>query len=147
MKWFIPPVLVAICLTAMLLLAHAWPIAKFLHAPWNYLGLLCLLPGLFLCAAAVLQLLRKRTTLEPFGEPATLVTRGVFRYSRNPIYLGYALALLGVWLLTGALSASLPVLVYPVVTDRLYIAFEEKMLARQFGAAYDEYRRNTRRWL
>jgi protein-S-isoprenylcysteine O-methyltransferase Ste14 len=58
-----------------------------------------------------------------------------------------ALVFVGVWILLDALSTGLPVLVFIVVTDRLYIRFEEKMLARKFGQEYHEYRRKTRRWI
>ena len=147
MRLFVPLTLVVICLAAMVLLGQYCPVINLLHAPWTYLGAVPLLPGLFFCGAGALRLVRKRTTLEPFDEPARMVTNGVFRYSRNPIYLGYAMVLAGVWVLMGALSAGLPVLVFIAVTDRLYIRFEEKMLARKFGQEYEDYRRKTRRWI
>jgi protein-S-isoprenylcysteine O-methyltransferase Ste14 len=147
MKFFVPLTLVVICLAAMILLGHYWPVIKFLHAPWTYLGTAPLLAGLFFCGTGALRLIRKRTTLEPFHEPARLVTSGVYRYSRHPIYLGFALVLLGVWVLLGVLSAGLPVLAFIAVVDRGYIRFEEKVLARKFGQDYDEYRRRTRRWM
>jgi protein-S-isoprenylcysteine O-methyltransferase Ste14 len=147
MKLFVPLTLVVICLAGMILLGHYWPVVEFLHAPWTYLGTAAVLAGLYFCGAGALWLRKKRTTLEPFDEPARMVTSGVYRYTRNPIYLGFATALVGVWILLGALSAGLPVLVFIVVTDHGYIRFEEKVLARKFGREYEEYRRKTRRWI
>ena len=147
MKFFVPLTLVGICLAAMIVLGHAWPIVRFLHAPWTYAGIILLLPGLFFCGAGALRLLRKRTTLEVFHEPARLVTNGVYRYSRHPIYLGFATVLIGAWIMLGVLSAGLPVLVFIAVVDHGYIRFEEKVLVRKFGQDYDEYCRRTRRWI
>ena len=142
-----PLVLFVVCLGAMLLLGSVWPIARFLHSPWKYGGCAALLAGLFFCGAGALRIVRKRTTLEPFGQPACLITSGVFRYSRHPIYLGFTLMLAGAWALTGAVSAGLPAIAFVVVVDRFYIRFEEKTLAAKFGLDYDKYRRKTRRWI
>jgi protein-S-isoprenylcysteine O-methyltransferase Ste14 len=87
------------------------------------------------------------TTLDTFSEPNKLVTDGPYKYSRNPIYLGYALVLIGVWLLLGSLSPLFIVVFSIVITDRWYIPFEENMLAEKFGPAYTSYKSRTRRWI
>jgi protein-S-isoprenylcysteine O-methyltransferase Ste14 len=142
-----PLALFVVCLGAMLLLGSVWPVARLLHSPWTYGGGVLVLAGLFFCGGGALRIVRKRTTLEPFGEPTCLIASGVFRYSRHPIYLGFALILTGAWVLAGVVSAGLPVLAFVVVVDRFYIRFEEKTLARKFGPDYDKYRRKTRRWI
>ena len=147
MRIFTALTLFVISVGAMLLLRRVWPIVRFLHRPWSYAGVAPLLAGLFFCGAGALRIVRKRTTLEPFCEPARLITSGVFRYSRHPIYLGFAVALAGVWILVGALSAGLPVIAFIVAVDCLFIRIEERMLARKFGPDYDEYRKRTRRWI
>ena len=83
----------------------------------------------------------------PFKEADKLVTQGPFRYSRNPMYLGLGLVLTGTWLLLGALSCVLGVLIFLVVADCWYIRSEERMLQRKFGPAFDAYRARTRRWI
>ena len=147
MRFFPPVVLMAACLGAMFLLDRFCPVVEFLHGPWAYVGAVPLLAGLFFSGAAVIRLLRRRTTVEPFEEPTRLVTKGVYRTSRNPIYLGFALILVGVWVLLGSLSAVVPVVALIAVMDRVYIRFEERVLARKFGPEYQEYRRKTRRWI
>jgi protein-S-isoprenylcysteine O-methyltransferase Ste14 len=87
------------------------------------------------------------TPIKPFDEPNKLVTDGFFKYSRNPMYLGFALVLLGVWLLLGALSPLLGVVLFVAITDRWYIPFEERALVEKFGPEFQAYRSKTRRWI
>ncbi len=63
------------------------------------------------------------------------------------MYLGFALMLAGVWMLLGALSPVLGVLLFSVVTDRWYISYEEKAMRASFGQEYEAYQRRTRRWI
>lgn len=110
-------------------------------------GGLLVLAGVGLMLAAVAQMRRARTTVNPRGQPAALVTGGVFRLSRNPIYLGDVLVLLGVtlWLATppGLLVVAGMV---PLLTRR-FILPEERRLAARFGAAFTGWCGRVRRWL
>ncbi len=132
---------------AVLLLHFLLPMAVILPQPFNLIGLVPLALGVWLAFAGNNQFTRVGTTINTFNEPGTLVTDGWYRYSRNPMYLGFALALVGVWLMLGSLSPLLIVLAALVITDRWYIAFEEAALARKFGKAYESYRKQTRRWI
>jgi protein-S-isoprenylcysteine O-methyltransferase Ste14 len=147
MKWLLPPVLLLICLALMSLLRWLWPLWIVFPPPYNRLGVVAVVAGLLLALLAILRFRSAGTNLWPFREADTLVTDGVYRYSRNPIYLGDALILLGAWVWLGALSSVLGVLIFVVVTDRWYIRSEEQMLQRKFGSAFDAYRTRTRRWL
>ena len=79
--------------------------------------------------------------------PQVLVEDGLYAFSRNPIYLGFALALLGWAVVLGPLVNLALVALFVLIADRWYIASEERMAEEVFGAAYDAYRRRTRRWL
>ena len=83
------------------------------------------------------------TTLAPSG----LVTGGVFRLSRNPIYLSLLLAAAGLALIWGTLWGWLGVAILFAMLDRLVIAKEEAYLATRFGAAYEAYKGRVRRWM
>ena len=90
-----------------------------------------------------------RTTLLPMRPQRTtvLVTTGIFRWSRNPMYLGLAVALLG-W--AAFLSAAWPLLgpvLFVLYVNRFQIGPEERALAELFGAQYANYTRRVRRWL
>ena len=113
----------------------------------RWLGLLGIVAGIALVLTAARQIKRAGTTIHPLQQPVRLVTDGLFRYSRNPIYLGLSLALLGAALAAGTFWALLPVVAFVAVLDRDFIPREEANASRAFGPAYDAYRARTRRWL
>lgn len=105
--------------------------------------------GLLLMLWAAATLWRARTTLNPVQpeRAGRLVTHGPFAHSRNPIYLGDALLLLGWALWLGDWSALLGLAGFVVWIDRLQIAAEERALTQRFGDAYRQYCAQVRRWL
>lgn len=103
--------------------------------------------GLVLASIARLQFVRAKTTINTFDRPRQLVTSGIFRWSRNPMYLGLSLICVGCALACGAVSSMLLSVLFVAVTDRFYISFEEGMMRETFGDAFEEYARATRRWL
>lgn len=88
-----------------------------------------------------------RGTPAPIDAPRRLVVRGLYRYTRNPMYVGLLTVLLG-WL---AMFRTLALLIYMVcvaVGFHLFVvAYEERHLERAFGAEYRDYRARVRRWL
>ncbi|AWH23468.1 MULTISPECIES: isoprenylcysteine carboxylmethyltransferase family protein [Stenotrophomonas] len=92
---------------------------------------------------------RVRTTVNPLRPTSTtvLVTSGIYRYSRNPMYLGQALVLLGAMLLLRNALALLVVPLFVAWITRLQIVPEERALAARFGARYEAFRSQVRRWL
>ena len=105
--------------------------------------------GAALVLVAGLGFRRAGTTVNPTKPQATtsVVDSGVYRLSRNPMYLGFLLALAG---LAAFLSHALPFLFLPAYVgymNRFQIAPEERMLAARFGAGYEQYRQRVRRWL
>lgn len=86
-------------------------------------------------------------TPAPFDPPRRLVVRGPYRFVRNPMYIGAALALAGAALF----YASLPLLIYGagllLLAHLIVVFYEEPTLRRSFGPDYEAYRRSVRRWL
>ncbi len=146
-KQLISPVLAGICLASMLLLHWLCPFVAVIHFPFNLTGLLLGGAGLTVSLAAHGQFTKIGTTLYPFSQPGKLVTGGLFRYTRNPMYLGLTVFLTGVWLLLGSLSPGIFVAAFLVIADRWYIAYEERRLLTVFGADYEKYRSRTPRWI
>jgi protein-S-isoprenylcysteine O-methyltransferase Ste14 len=113
------------------------------------LAVAAVIAGALISAAGVVQFRRARTTVNPMnpGASSSLVVAGIYRWTRNPMYLGFLLALIGVasWLASPpALLVLLPFVLY---MNRFQIVPEERALAARFAGSFDEYRRCVRRWL
>jgi protein-S-isoprenylcysteine O-methyltransferase Ste14 len=146
-KQLISPVLASICLALMLFLHWFYPAGIWLHFPFNLAGLLLGGLGLAICFTAQQQFKKIGTTLYPFSQPDRLVTDGLFRYTRNPMYLGLTIFLTGAWLLLGSLTPLGIVVAFLLIADRWYIAHEEQRLLDTFGATYAAYQARTPRWI
>lgn len=88
-------------------------------------------------------------TPAPMIPPSRLVVVGFYRYVRNPMYAGFAAGWIGLWILFGrANPALIAAVVAAALAVHLFVLFyEEPTLRRKFGADYEEYCRNVRRWL
>ena len=136
-----------IALAAMAALRLVFPIATVIPGPWGLAGIVLLALGVAMNLAADRAFHKAGTTVKPFEESSALLTSGVFRLTRNPMYLGFVLVLAGAAALLGSLTPWLVVPAFAVLIDRMYITVEERMLAAKFGPAWQEYSRKTRRWL
>jgi protein-S-isoprenylcysteine O-methyltransferase Ste14 len=90
---------------------------------------------------------RAKTTLNPNGIPAHLITSGPFSVSRNPLYLANTLLLVAVGLIGGMGWFVLMAIVAAFATTKLAIEREEKVLAEKFGKRYRDYAKRVRRWI
>ena len=142
-----PPVVVV----ALLLLEfalHKWlPLATLATPPWTALGWLFIAFGIGAVAAMAEKFRRAGTTFIPYQDSTALVQGGLYRFSRNPMYLGMLDVLLGGALLSGSLSPFLAPLLFVPVMNRFVIAVEERMLEETFGDEYRAYKQQVRRWL
>jgi len=107
------------------------------------------LAGGAMALAGDLEFKRARTTINPFKpqNSTALVTSGIYRFTRNPMYVGLTLVVLGWAAFLGSVGALLGPAVFVLYIDRFQIAPEERILGAKFGAAYTEYRSRVRRWL
>ena len=103
--------------------------------------------GVGLAFAGVAAVIRHRTTIVPHHPVAALLTDGVYRISRNPMYTGLAIAYLGLALLFGSWwsLALWPIVILAV--RYLVIRPEEEYLTQRFGETYTDYQTRVRRWL
>jgi protein-S-isoprenylcysteine O-methyltransferase Ste14 len=142
-----PTTWLLVALIVMVALRLVVPGPTIVPLPWGLIGLVPLGLGVALNLAADSAFHRVGTTVKPFETSSTLVTGGVFRFTRNPMYLGFVLLLAGVALLLGSMPPWLVVLAFGVLMDRAYIVKEERMLAEAFGAAWLKYRARVGRWI
>ena len=121
------------------------PVLPPAFAPWA--GGVLIVAALGIAGAAVEEMRRARTAVDPYSPSTALVRTGPFARSRNPIYVGLILLALGIALLANALWCALLLLPAVAVLRRFVIAREEAYLERRFGEAYRSYRAATPRWL
>lgn len=143
----LPPAYLFASLSTMVLLHLLIPVHQLASHPWNAIGLLPLIAGIALNLATDTALKKHGTTVKPFEPSTTLITSGVYKFSRNPMYLGMILILIGVALLMGSLTPYGIIPIFVIIIDRSFIRPEEDMLNKQFGRTWTEYRKNVRRWL
>lgn len=112
-------------------------------------GAIIVVVGLGVVQAAGVSFRRANTTVDPKkpGSTSSLIVSGMYRFSRNPVYLGMTLVLLG-WgtFLSNILSLAF-VAIFVAYIDRFQIVPEERALSAIFGAEYASYRAKVRRWL
>ena len=147
MTWLLPPVLLVFCLIVMVGMDQWLPFNDVIHHPWRLAGIAIGGVGLLADLASALRFLRLKTNIIPFRDPESVVVTGMFAYSRNPMYLGYVLILLGAAVYLGSLMPFVMVLVFFLAADRWYIPDEERRLQRIFGEEYATYCARVRRWL
>ena len=141
-----PPLLYAVPLGVGLLLQRWYPLRMLAPSVATAVGMACVALG---CVGlpAVLAFRRANTSPKPWVPSTALVTTGPFRFTRNPMYLGFTFLYLGVsfWM-----NAAWPMLFLPIVLTVMHygvIVREESYMTRTFGEEYSRYRARVRRWL
>jgi len=143
----LPPTCFLAALVAQAVLFLLLPGCRVVPFPWNLLGVVPLALGLTVEVVADRAFKTANTTVKPLETSSALVTDGVFAISRNPMYLGFVLVLLGVAVLMGSWTPHVVVVVFAVLMDVLFIRIEERMLEKAFGEAWQEYKRKVPRWV
>ena len=150
LETLIPPPLVAALMALTMWLAT--PAGSGFGAPWWLrlgLALAIALVGGVIAAAGARSFKRAKTTVSPLKPDRTsaLVTGGIFERTRNPMYVGLALVLVGVCTWLWWLPALAGPALFAAYITRFQIQPEERVLAAKFAADYEGYRRRVRRWI
>lgn len=146
----VPPPLVALtCAALMYAVAQLAPGWRWSWPHGAILGAGVALLGAALDALGVIAFLRARTTVNPLkpSRTSTIVRGGIYRHTRNPMYLGMLLFLLGFALYLAHPLAFLLLPVFVAYLTRYQIMPEERFLAAKFGAEYAAYASRVRRWI
>ena len=146
----VPPVALAVIAAALMWCARSatpdfdFPFPSNLMFP---VGLALL--GALTCLGGVVAFRRAKTTVNPMKPDTTssLVVSGIYRYTRNPMYLGFLLLLMAWAAALSNVLALVSLLAFVLYMNRFQIVPEERMLASRFAQDYAEYRARVRRWL
>jgi protein-S-isoprenylcysteine O-methyltransferase Ste14 len=142
----IPPIYFFLGIVVAAVPYFLFPQFNIIPYPFNWLGLFLVVVG-FLLNGSATQEFKKHHTPHDFSTSTTLVTSGVYRFSRNPIYLGMFLGLVGIAVLFQNPFSFLSPFLFYLVIEFKFIPFEEEKMAAEIGTSYNEYQQRVRRWI
>lgn len=143
----VPPVYFLTCLVLMIAFHYWVPISDYIQAPFHYGGVVLAAFGLGMTIMSAGAFKKADTGIVPFDEATALVTGGFFRFTRNPMYLGMVLFLLGTSVVLGTVSTLLPIPLFIWVIHKNFILGEERFMQEAFGEEFLAYKAKVRRWL
>lgn len=146
-KSVLPPTYLFVAIVLILALHFLLPGAHIIGLPWNVLGVIPLVAGIIMNLMADRAFKKAGTTVKPYQESVALITNGVFRVSRHPMYAGFVLILLGIAILLGSVTPYGVIIIFAVLVDVIFIRIEEHMLEETFGETWLTYKKQVRRWL
>lgn len=142
-----PPIWLLLGLAAIFVCHKYFPGPRFTSLTAQVFGVLWIVIGLGLLLFANGRFSRAGTGVIPFRNVSALVTDGIYRYTRNPMYLGMVAILLGGAIAVGASTALVIAPLFAVIVEWRFIRPEEAMLRGLFSQEYVAYCSRVRRWL
>jgi protein-S-isoprenylcysteine O-methyltransferase Ste14 len=142
-----PPLMVLTGLIVQAAIAYLAPVQPLLAPLWQYIGIALMLLAFIGILILARGFSRHETSILPDGEPSQLMEGGLYKFSRNPIYVAMALLLFGSGLAFGHGLALLVVPVFVLAVQQVWIVKEEENLEAAFGQIYRNYKMRVRRWL
>ncbi|MCI0608986.1 MAG: isoprenylcysteine carboxylmethyltransferase family protein [Anaerolineae bacterium] len=142
-----PPILTIIFIVIAYVAKWTIPIPFVVPNILRNIGFGLIVVGFLLGIAAFLEFRKARTTVDPHGRVSSVVTSGIYRFTRNPIYLGFLLMLIGIPLNSGTYWGLILAPVFIYFINSSVIEREEAYLEKKFGDVYTSYKSRVRRWL
>lgn len=148
--WVPPPVIYGACVALAVWLEPRLG-ARFSsfvpESTMRAVGALLLAVGLAVDLWSLALFFRRRTSALPFRPARAIVAEGPYRWTRNPMYVGMTLSVLGAGLMVDRVPVACASLVAAAILDRWVIPREERYLEARFGERYRDFKRRVRRWL
>ena len=147
MKKIFPPTHFFTYLFLSVLLHFLLPIKQIIHPPLTYLGWLLIISGSVLNIWTDQLFKKHKTTVKPNEQPTKHIDYGPFSFSRNPMYLGMAVFLLGTGIFLGSVTSFVSAILFIIAMEAFFVPDEEKAMLETFGAEYQNYKAKVRRWI
>ena len=144
---FPPPLVFLLLIAAGAGLDYLWPLGMGIPESFQTLGIAVTLFGVAVVILISGAFKHASTAIEPWKPTTRLLTHGFYRFSRNPIYVGFCLFNMGIGIATNSLWIFLSFLPGAVLVYYIAIAKEEAYLERAFGQEYLDYKSRVRRWI
>ncbi len=146
-KRILPPMIALLAVITMIVLHMTVPLAIVMPEPFSYAGALLIATGASMIMWARRAFQTAGTPIKPLTKSTVLIRHGLYRWSRNPMYVGAILLVGGVAILLGTLAPLLVVIAFFAILQEGFVRREERLLDVTFGDTYRAYRRSVRRWL
>lgn len=146
----IPPAALVLIAAGLMLMLHTLFPAHHLSRPVGLsIAVILVLTGATICVAGVIRFRQARTTVNPMSpaSSSSLVTGGIYTRTRNPMYLGFLLMVVGWGFFLANLYTLIVAVAFVLYMNRFQIRPEEQMLTRLFGDSYVTYCQRVRRWI
>jgi protein-S-isoprenylcysteine O-methyltransferase Ste14 len=125
---------------------YYFPITIIIKKPYSYLGIVFILAGIIISIRTSQMFREAGNHFDLKSESVKLMNSGIFRYSRNPMYLGMFFWFIGLAILLGSLVSFLYPILFFIIAN-VMIIFEEKKLSQIYNDEYANYQKRVRRWL
>jgi protein-S-isoprenylcysteine O-methyltransferase Ste14 len=144
---FPPPLLAAAVIGCIWLIDRIRPLPIVEGASLWTIGAAVVALALAIMLIALFHFFEAKTHVEPWHPTTTIISKGIYRFSRNPIYLGFCIATIGAGLILNSWWGIASVVLLKSLLERLVIEREEIYLEKKFGDRYLQYKSRVRRWL
>jgi len=141
-----PPTYFYISIVLIIILRFIFPNFNLIRFPHNLLGILLMIFGFYLIGKSYF-LFKKHKTPEDLSESKALVIEDIYKYSRNPMYVGSIIFLIGLSILIQNVLSFIILIMFFLIMDKMFIPFEEEKMEKTFGKKYLEYKKKVRRWI
>ena len=143
----IPPTYLFISIVIIVIIYFLFPSYKLIKYPFNLIGIIFIISGGMLSGKSAKKLKKHNAPINLEDKSTTVVQDGFFKYSRNPMYLGMMLLLVGLSILSkNILSFIAPVFCYLIVNFK-FISAEEIKMEEALGKEYLDYKSKVRKWI
>ena len=143
----IPPIWLLLAIFVQFVLHFSCPILDCPSDNSKYGGILIVATGIILIVWAIKSFIQAGTPIRPFQKVISLVSSGPYRFTRNPMYLGFLIILFGIAAGMGSLAPFIVLPIFFVFVQRHFVFREEALMQEQFGTSYADYCSRVKRWI
>ncbi len=143
----LPPVYLLAALLLAVALHFLAPVTTIIPNPFSWIGVAIIIIGVLVVVFPAVSFTAADTTIKPFQESSSLVLSGLYRYTRNPMYVGMVIIIVGTDVLLGSLTPFIAPVFFVLIINKMVISVEEQMLEEAFGDDYRNYKKEVRRWV
>jgi protein-S-isoprenylcysteine O-methyltransferase Ste14 len=147
-KFILPPPVIDLIFLGLAVFLNIYFPYKIIYPPYSFIsGIIILIASGVLILLSIILFYKNRTAIFPGFSPSKIITKGPFRISRNPIYLGMVVMFVGLSFLFGSLAVFIVPILNFIILNFYVIPIEERICEEDLGAEYLRYKENVRRWI